>query len=99
MTKDKASDLFAVKTDFGAFVEQVREQERSQREEGISYTGQHVRQSIVHTREDIALIAAHLGDINLALEAIYEKENGLQFRLSILIALMIILTVLLGLKI
>ena len=47
-------------------IESIRKTEEQQRESGIDYTAQHVRQSIVHTREDVIGIYSlldNLGDI------------------------------------
>lgn len=46
-----------------AFVESVIEVDEVQREGGMDYTRQHVRQAIVHSRQDIVLIVAHLAEI------------------------------------
>ena len=41
----------------------VREAEREHRDAGEDYTPQHVRQSIVHTREDMTLVYSRLCDV------------------------------------
>ena len=44
-------------------VESIRKTEEEQRESGIDYTAQHVRQSVVHTREDVVGIYQILSNI------------------------------------
>jgi hypothetical protein len=39
-----------------ALQDSVREDDAKQRVEGVDYSSQHVRQSLVHSREDIVLI-------------------------------------------
>ena len=45
------------------FIESIRKTEQEQRESGIDYTAQHVRQSVVHTREDVVGIYRMLSNI------------------------------------
>ena len=47
----------------GELQDSVREAEEHKREIGIDYDAAHVRQSVVHTREDVIMIISLLGSV------------------------------------
>jgi hypothetical protein len=53
------------------FIESIRKIEQEQRSSGIDYSEQHVRQSVVHTREDVIGIYRILSSI----EDSFNKSN------------------------
>lgn len=69
----------------------VRESEKQKREAGIDYDEQHVRQSIVHIREDIILFVPLVTHLLLQTKRINQ-------RLNIIIALIIMLIAVLFFK-
>lgn len=69
----------------------VREDEQVQRDAGQDYTPQHIRQSIVHTREDMVLLVSHLAGIHKAV-------NKIDRKLAWFLLLFIAATIVLGLR-
>ena len=85
--------------DAGTLQEQVKDTERSQREDDIKYDNQHVRQSIVHLREDAVLIVAHLSNLELGLRVVAKELGRFRIRINLFLALMTTAIILLVLKI
>ena len=100
----KVIDLADVSTlddfimDAKTFVGQVIDSERRQREEDIKYDNQHVRQSIVHFREDAISIVVHLSNLELGLRVVAKELGRFRIRLNLFLALMAAVIIVLLLK-
>ena len=84
--------------DAKTFVEQVMDTERGQREEDKKYDNQHVRQSIVHLRQDAISIVVHLSNLELGLRVVAKELGRFRIRLNLFLALMTAAIILLVLK-
>ena len=90
MRKPTAKELFNVELPLISYLDESRETERRQREAGIVYDDQRVRQSIVHAREDIMNSCFNLSNIQLGCRALLEEMESLKLRLNVLILLVIV---------
>ncbi len=77
--------------DAGELQRVTRDSERLKREAGIEYDEQHVRHSIVHTREDIILFVPLITHI-------LSQAKKINRKLSILVALLFLLVIILLFK-
>jgi hypothetical protein len=60
---------FDIRSDAWKLQDTVRQSEQKQREQfGMDYGTAHVRQSIIHTREDVVLVVHHLCEVKNSLK-------------------------------